>query len=185
MPLYTLFHSVQTRTSYFEFCCAQINVETNQLLDCSLFQILKPMNVQMFFYLLSEENFRTFVALKNYFRGQQFSKIFGNVQKFPEFFWTRKKKLFFSELRNFLGYSFDVKIYNLSIYDVFRAFWALLPCVINQLAVSRRVMPVLVTAVVPLRQLLCGKPCNQLSRHIFFMILRELDSGWQESPKYF
>ena len=32
-------------------------------------------------------------------------------------------------------------------------------------------MPVLVTDVVPLRQLLCGKPCNQLFRHIFFIVV--------------
>jgi len=34
------------------------------------------------------------------------------------------KNILFSELRIFLGYSFDVKIYDLSIYDVFRAFGA-------------------------------------------------------------
>ena len=40
----------------------------------------------------------------------------------PIFFSTPKKnRIFFSELRNFLGYSFDVKNYVLSIYDVFRA----------------------------------------------------------------
>ena len=43
------------------------------------------------------------------------------VEKFSIFFWTRKKFIFFG-VENFLGYSFDVKLSDLSIYDVFRAF---------------------------------------------------------------
>ena len=35
---------------------------------------------------------------------------------------TISKNIFFAELRNFLGYSFDVKNYYLSIYEVFSAF---------------------------------------------------------------
>ena len=43
--------------------------------------------------------------------------------KFP-FFLPSSKKYFLSELRNFLGYSYDVKSSNLSIYEVFRTIGA-------------------------------------------------------------
>ena len=49
-----------------------------------------------------------------------FRNFFGPI--FFQIFWTRKKIFFFSELRFFFGYSFDVKFSDLSIYDVFRAF---------------------------------------------------------------
>ena len=36
-----------------------------------------------------------------------------------------KKNIFFSELKKKVGYSFDVKLYDLSIYEQFRAFPAI------------------------------------------------------------
>ena len=53
---------------------------------------------------------------------ENFSKIFWS-EKFSNFF-ELGKEIFFSELRFFFGYSFDVKFSDLSIYDVFRAFGA-------------------------------------------------------------
>ena len=41
------------------------------------------------------------------------------------FFFDRSQKKYFSELKNKIEYSFDVKNWDLSIYDVFSAFWAL------------------------------------------------------------
>ena len=65
------------------------------------------------------------------------SRFFFESEKFSKnIFFELEKKYFFSELRIFFGYSFDVKNYYLLIYDGFRAFWALFPCVINQLVVS-------------------------------------------------
>ena len=47
-------------------------------------------------------------------------------EKFKTFFSSSKKYIFFSNLRFFLGYSFDLKLYEFSIYDVFRAIPTLL-----------------------------------------------------------
>ena len=47
------------------------------------------------------------------------------TEKFSDFFFEWEKNYFFSELRFFFGYSFDVKRCDLSIYDVSRAFWVL------------------------------------------------------------
>ena len=52
-------------------------------------------------------------------KSKTFRKFFG--RKFFDFF-ELEKKYFFSELRNVFGYSFDVKLSELLIYDVFRAF---------------------------------------------------------------
>ena len=49
-----------------------------------------------------------------------FRKFFG--RQIFDFFFELEKKYFFSELRIFFGYSFEVKLSDLSIYDVFRAF---------------------------------------------------------------
>ena len=49
-----------------------------------------------------------------------FRKFFG--RKIFEIFLNSKKIYFFSELRIFGEYSFEVKLSDLSIYDVFRAF---------------------------------------------------------------
>ena len=46
-------------------------------------------------------------------------------EKLRKIFWSSSKKYFLSELRKKFGYSFDVKIHDLSIYDVFRTIWAL------------------------------------------------------------
>ena len=46
-------------------------------------------------------------------------------KKISSQFFLIPKKYFFSELRKKIGYVFDVKISNPSIYDVFSAFWAL------------------------------------------------------------
>ena len=45
-----------------------------------------------------------------------------SVDFFSKIFSSSSKKYFFSELRFFFGYSFDVKLSDLLIYDVFRAF---------------------------------------------------------------
>ena len=47
-----------------------------------------------------------------------------NSQKFQFLFFDREKNNIFSELKKKLGHSFDVENCNLSIYEVFRAFWA-------------------------------------------------------------
>ena len=44
------------------------------------------------------------------------------LEKIRNAFLSSPKKYFLLELRKILGYSFDVKNYYLSIYDVFRAF---------------------------------------------------------------
>ena len=56
-------------------------------------------------------------------RIDRFRRYFSSCKQKSKFF--SAKKIFFSELRKKFGYVFDVKISNLSIYDVFSAFWAL------------------------------------------------------------
>ena len=46
-----------------------------------------------------------------------------------------QKKITKIKLQKKWGYSFDIKNRDLSIYDVFRTFWALLPRVLNQLVI--------------------------------------------------
>ena len=66
---------------------------------------------------------------KNLFNFEDFLNISANRPFSPLFFVLQtkikillvRKKIFFSELRKKIGYVFDVKISNLSIYDVFRA----------------------------------------------------------------
>ena len=45
-----------------------------------------------------------------------------HCRKFRKIFLSSSEKYFLSELRKILGYSFDVKNCDLSIYDVFKAF---------------------------------------------------------------
>ena len=56
-----------------------------------------------------------------HFSDRFFFEIFFG-QLFFEIFFVELEKNIFSELRIFFGYSFDVKLSDLSIYDVFRAF---------------------------------------------------------------
>ena len=88
--------------------------------------ILTKLFFLIFFEMLSEKilkfskkkpwNFRFFQNLK--ICGFFFRKFYFR------FFLKLEKTYFFSELRNFLGYSFDVKKSYLSIYEVFSAIWA-------------------------------------------------------------
>ena len=69
----------------------------------------------------SQNRFEIFDFPPRFFVGH-FRKIFG--WKNFHFFFELGKEIFFSELRKNVGYSFDVKFSDLSIYDVFGAFGA-------------------------------------------------------------
>ena len=80
------------------------------------------------------------------------SNIFSKSEKFPDFsgkffvnffrrkifenFLMRKKLIFFFGVEKKIGRSFDAKIYDLSIYEVFSTFWALQPLQIVGLCLS-------------------------------------------------
>ena len=76
--------------------------------------------------LSKSEHFRKWTFLSQSEHFDVFSDFLFFFQKiyFFNFFWTRKKEYIFSELRIFLGHSFDVKLSVLLIYGVFRAFGA-------------------------------------------------------------
>ena len=86
--------------------------------------------ISIFFQIPKFQNFKILkfwnLKKKRDFSGNFFVLFFGR-KKFRKIFWSRKKVFFFSELRKIFGHSFDVKIYDLSIYEVFGTIWALQP----------------------------------------------------------
>ena len=71
------------------------------------------------------ENLDFFENLTNFDFWSDFSRKFFSSKKNRKMFSSEIFLIFFSELRKFLGYSFDVEFSPLSIYDVFSVFWAL------------------------------------------------------------
>ena len=80
--------------------------------------------------LKSEKNQKSSFFNFLIFRGKNVWFFFGHF--FRKSFFGSEKKYFFSELDFFFGYSFDVKIHDLSIYEVFRAIPELLRGLIDR-----------------------------------------------------
>ena len=84
-------------------------------------------NLDRRFFFFRSKNFNQKSTFFDSIFGWKFFDLRKNIF-FEKFFFHRfevGKKYFFSELRNFLGYSFDVKNCDLSIYEVSRVFWTL------------------------------------------------------------
>ena len=94
-----------------------------------------PRKIRKFFRFHKFWNFKNLKSEKFPDFSGKFFVIFFRRKIFEKFF-DREKNYFFFGVEKKFGHSFDAKIYDLSIYEVFSTFWALQPLQIVGLCLS-------------------------------------------------